>query len=177
MTGSDTTCCHISWRSTARFIVVAIGLGACAIALDTPITELATRQGPLVRFVFSLLGAAALGLLTHLVWIAIHTTIDQRLAQIGPLDLRGEAMLQEVEVGRLLREPHKGKPSRIDPRVKVFRSKFETTPGKQFELRAQAIKRLGAALKAAGIGFADGRQTVYIQRADDSVQMVGAAVV
>lgn len=81
-------------------------------------------------------------------------------------------MLQEVEVGRLLREPLKGKPSRIHPRVKVFRSKFETTPGKQFELRAQAIKRLGAALKAAGIGFADGRQTVYIQRADDSVQMV-----
>jgi len=314
--------------SAARFIVVALGLGACAIALDTPVTELATRQGPLVRFAFSLLGVAALGLLTHLVWIAIRTTIDQRLARIGPLDphgdpnpqarlltllpllrmtaaaalgvmlllsslwavgieitpllagagvlglalgfgaqalvrdviagifflaedafrvgeyiesgtttkgtveritlrtvaLRhhngplhfvpygalgtvrnnsrdwviekfnlplpidvdsetvrklikkvGEAMLQDEEVGHLLREPLKGKLSRIDPGVKVFRCKFETTPGKQFDVRAQAIKRLEAALKAAGIGFADGRQTVYIQRVDDPLQVVGAA--
>ena len=313
--------------SATRFSVVVLGLGACAIALDTPITELATHQGPLVRFAFSLLGVAALALLTHLVWIAIRTTIDQRLAHIGPIDphgdpnpqarlltllpllrmtsaaalgvmlllsslwavgieitpllagagvlglalgfgaqalvrdviagifflaedafrvgeyiesgtttkgtveritlrtvaLRhhngplhfvpygalgtvrnnsrdwviekfnlplpidvdsetvrklikkvGEAMLQDEEVGHLLREPLKGKLSRIDPGVKVFRCKFETTPGKQFDVRAQAIKRLEAALKAAGIGFADGRQVVVLQRMDDPVQVVGA---
>ena len=311
--------------SAARFIVVTLGLGACAIALDTPITELATRQGPLVRFAFSLLGVAALALLTHLLWMAIRTTIDQRLRSIGPLDphgepnpqarlltllpllrmsaaaalgvmlllsslwavgieitpllagagviglalgfgaqalvrdviagifflaedafrvgeyiesgtttkgtveritlrtvaLRhhngplhfvpygalgtvrnnsrdwviekfnlplpidvdsetvrklikkvGEGMLLDEEVGHLLREPLKGKLSRIDPGVKVFRCKFETTPGKQFDVRAQAIRRLEAALKAAGIDFADGRQTVYVQRADAPLQVV-----
>ena len=87
----------------------------------------------------------------------------------------GEAMLQDEEVGHLLREPLKGKLSRIDPGVKVFRCKFGTTPGKQFDVRAQAIKRLEAALKAAGIGFADGRQVVYLQRMDDPVQVAGAA--
>jgi len=313
--------------SASRFGVVAIGLGACAMALDTPLAELATGQGPLVRFGFSLLGVAALGLLTNLVWIAIRSTIDRRLARIGPLDphgepnpdarlltllpllrvsaamvlvvllvlsslwaigieitpllagagvlglalgfgaqalvrdviagifflaedafrvgeyiesgtttkgtveritlrtvaLRhhngplhfvpygslgtvrnnsrdwviekfnlplpidvdsetvrklikkvGEAMLQDEEVGPMLREPLKGKLSRIDPGVKIFRCKFETVPGKQFDVRAQAIKRLEAALRAAGIGFADGRQTVYLQRGGEPLLIEGA---
>ena len=86
----------------------------------------------------------------------------------------GEAMLQDEEVGHLLREPLKGKLSRIDPGVKVFRCKFETTPGKQFDVRAQAIKRLEAALRAAGIGFADGRQTVYVQAGPQLLEMGGA---
>ena len=306
--------------SGARFVVVALGLGACAVALDTPLAELATRQGPLVRFAFSLLGVAALALLTNLVWIAVRTTIDQRLQRIGPHDphgepnpqarlltllpllrmgaalalgimlllsslwaigieitpllagagviglalgfgaqalvrdvivgifflaedafrigeyvesgsstkgtveritlrtvaLRhhngplhfvpygslgsvrnnsrdwviekfnlplpidvdsekvrklikkvGEAMLQDPEVGHLLREPLKGKLSRIDPGVKIFRCKFETAPGKQFDVRAQALKRVEEALRAAGILFADGRQTIFIQKSGD----------
>ncbi len=314
--------------SGARFVVVALGLGACAVALDTPLADLATRQGPLVRFAFSLLGVAALALLTQLVWIAVRTTIDQRLRRIGPHDphgephpdarlltllpllrmtaamalgillllsslwaigieitpllagagvvglalgfgaqalvrdviagifflaedafrigeyvesgtsikgtveritlrtvaLRhhngplhfvpygslgsvrnnsrdwviekfnlplpidvdservrklikkvGEEMLQDEEVGHLLREPLKGKLSRIDPGVKIFRCKFETAPGKQFDVRAQALKRLEAALKAAGIGFADGRQIVYLQQTADSLEVSGAA--
>ncbi len=316
--------------SGARFVVAAVGLGACAVVLDTPLAELATRQGPMLRFLFSLLGVAALALLAHLAWIAVRTTVDQRLQKIGPLDphgdpnpearlltllpllrlsaavvllvmlllsslwalgievtpllagagviglalgfgaqalvrdviagifflaedafrvgeyiesgtttkgtveritlrtvaLRhhngplhfvpygslgtvrnnsrdwviekfnlplpidvdsevvrklikkvGEAMLQDEEVGHLLREPLKGKLSRIDPGVKLFRCKFETTPGKQFDVRAQAIKRLEAALKVAGITFADGRQVVYVQRADDPLRLVGAATV
>ena len=81
----------------------------------------------------------------------------------------GEEMLQDEEVGHLLREPLKGKLSRVDPGVKVFRCKFETAPGKQFDVRAQAFKRLEAALKAAGIGFADGRQIVVIQKTLDAV--------
>ena len=314
--------------SGARFIVVAFGLGACAAALDTPLAELATRQGPLVRFAFSLLGVAALSLLTNLVWIAVRTTIDQRLKRIGPHDphgepnpearlltllpllrmtaalalgimlllsslwaigieitpllagagviglalgfgaqalvrdviagifflaedafrvgeyvesgtaikgtveritlrtvaLRhhngplhfvpygalgsvrnnsrdwviekfnlplpidvdservrklikkvGEAMLQDPEVGHLLREPLKGKLSRIDPGVKIFRCKFETAPGKQFDVRAQALKRLEEALRLAGIGFADGRQTIFIQKFADAVGIEPAA--
>ena len=316
--------------SGARFTVVVLGLGACAVALDTPLAELATHQGPLVRFAFSLLGVAALALLTHLVWIAVRTTIDQRLKRIGPHDphgepnpearlltllpllrmsaamvlgimlmlsslwaigieitpllagagvvglalgfgaqalvrdviagifflaedafrigeyvesgnaikgtveritlrtvaLRhhngplhfvpygalgsvrnnsrdwviekfnlplpidvdsekvrklikkvGEAMLQDPEVGHLLREPLKGKLSRIDPGVKIFRCKFETAPGKQFDVRAQALKRLEEALRSAGIVFADGRQTVLIQKLPEVVGVVGAAAV
>jgi small-conductance mechanosensitive channel len=87
----------------------------------------------------------------------------------------GEAMLQDPEVGHLLREPLKGKLSRIDPGVKVFRCKFETTPGKQFDVRAQAIKRLEAALKAAGIDFADGRQTIYVQPGPQLLQIEGGS--
>ena len=79
----------------------------------------------------------------------------------------GEAMLQDPEVGHLLREPLKGKLSRIDPGVKIFRCKFETAPGKQFDVRAQALKRLEEALRAAGILFADGRQTIFIQKSGD----------
>ena len=313
--------------SGVRFGVVTLGLGALAVALDTPLAELATRQGPLVRFAFSLLGVAALALLTHLAWRGVRTSIDQRLQRIGPHDphgdpnpearlrtllpllrvsaamalgillvlsslwavgieitpllagagviglalgfgaqalvrdviagifflaedafrigeyvesgnlikgtveritlrtvaLRhhngplyfvpygalgsvrnnsrdwviekfnlplpievdsekvrklikkvGEAMLQDPEVGHLLREPLKGKLSRIDPGVKVFRCKFETAPGKQFDVRAQALKRLEEALRQAGIGFADGRQTVFIQRSDDPLQIAAA---
>ena len=313
--------------SAVRFVVVAIGLGACAVALDTPLADLATRQGPLVRFAFSLLGVAALALLTNLVWIAVRSSIDQRLHRIGPHDphgepnpearlltllpllrvsaaaalavmlllsslwaigieitpllagagviglalgfgaqalvrdviagifflaedafrvgeyiesgsttkgtveritlrtvaLRhhngplhfvpygalgtvrnnsrdwviekfnlplpidvdsetvrrlikkvGEAMLQDEEVGHLLREPLKGKLYRIDPGVKTFRCKFETAPGKQFDVRAQAFKRLEAALKAAGIAFADGRQTVFVQQAVGALDIQGA---
>lgn len=315
--------------SAARFVVAALGLGACAIALDMPLAELATRQGPLLRFMFSLLGVAALALLTNLLWIAIRTSIDQRLRRIGPHDphgepnpearlltllpllrlssalalgimlllsslwaigieitpllagagvvglalgfgaqalvrdviagifflaedafrvgeyiesgsstkgtveritlrtvaLRhhngplhfvpygslgtvrnnsrdwvvekfnlplpidvdsekvrklikkvGEAMLQDPEVGHLLREPLKGKLSRVDPGVKIFRCKFETAPGKQFDVRGQAFKRLEEALKAAGIPFADGRQTIFVQpRGADVLDIAGAA--
>ena len=87
----------------------------------------------------------------------------------------GEEMLQDEEVGHLMRQPLKGKLSRIDPGVKIFRCKFETAPGKQFDVRAQALKRLEAALKAAGVDFADGRQTVYLQRTPGSVEIVGVA--
>ena len=43
-----------------------------------------------------------------------------------------------------------------------FRCKFRTAPGKQFDVRAQALKRLEAALKTLGVGFADGTQTVLM---------------
>jgi small-conductance mechanosensitive channel len=301
--------------SAVRFVVVLLGLGACAIALDTPVTELATSEKPLVLFGLRLLGVAALVLLTNLVWIAIKTTIDHRLSQIKPavahdepgpgarlltllpllrvtaavlltvllvmsslwalgieitpllagagvvglalgfgaqalvrdviagifflaedafrigeyiesgtttkgtverITLRtvalrhhngplifvpygslgtvrntsrdwviekfniplpigvdsekirkmvkkiGDDMMADPEVGHLLIEPLKGKLYRIDPGVKIFRCKFRTAPGKQFDVRAQALKRIEASLKAMGVGFADGMQTVLL---------------
>ena len=77
----------------------------------------------------------------------------------------GEEMMSDPEVGRLIMEPLKGKLYRVDPGVKIFRCKFRTAPGKQFDVRAQAYKRIEAALKKMDVGFADGRQTVLMNPA------------
>jgi moderate conductance mechanosensitive channel len=69
----------------------------------------------------------------------------------------GEDMKADPQLGPLMLEPLKGKLYRVDPGVKIFRCKFQTPPGKQFDVRASAYKRIEAALKALGVGFADGR--------------------
>jgi len=304
--------------SAARFVVVVLGLGACAIALDTPVAELAKSEKPLVLFGLRVLGVAALMLLTNMIWIGIKTSIDHRLRLIGSPDSRdepgpgarlltllpllrvtmavlltailimaslwalgieitpllagagvvglalgfgaqalvrdviagifflaedafrigeyiesgtnikgtveritlrtvalrhhngplhfvpygalgtvrntsrdwviekfnipmpigidsekirkmikkvGEEMKADPEIGPLIMETLKGKLYRIDPGVKIFRCKFRTAPGKQFDVRAQALKRLEAALNKMGVGFADGTQTVLMPAA------------
>ena len=304
--------------SAARFLVVVLGIGACAIALDTPVSQLATSEKPLVMFGLRVLGVAALMLLTNMIWIGIKTSIDHRLRQIGSPDshdepgpgarlltllpllrvtmavlltailimaslwalgieitpllagagvvglalgfgaqalvrdviagifflaedafrigeyiesgtnikgtveritlrtvaLRhhngplhfvpygalgtvrntsrdwviekfnipmpigidsekirkmikkvGEEMKADPDIGPLIIETLKGKLYRIDPGVKIFRCKFRTAPGKQFDVRAQALKRLEAALNKLGVGFADGTQTVLMPAA------------
>lgn len=75
----------------------------------------------------------------------------------------GEEMMADPEVGRLMMEPLKGKLYRVDPGVKVFRCKFRTAPGRQFDLRAQAYKRIEAALNKMQVRFADGRLPVVTQ--------------
>jgi small-conductance mechanosensitive channel len=72
----------------------------------------------------------------------------------------GEEMMADPEIGRLMMEPLKGKLYRVDPGVKIFRCKFRTAPGKQFDLRAQAYKRIEAALTRMDVRFADGRLPV-----------------
>ena len=74
----------------------------------------------------------------------------------------GEGMQADPDIGPMIREPLKAKLYRIDPGIKIFRCKFQTAPGKQFDVRAEAYKRIEAALQAAGIRFADGMQTVVI---------------
>ncbi len=300
--------------SAARFVVVLLGLGACAIALDTPVSELAASEKPLVLLGLRFLAAAALVLLANVVWITVKTSIDHRLGQIEPaaqgepgpgarlltllpllrvtaavlitillimsslwalgieitpllagagvvglalgfgaqalvrdviagifflaedafrigeyiesgtaikgtverITLRtvalrhhngplhfvpygalgtvrntsrdwviekfnipmpigidsekirkmikkvGEEMKADPEIGPLIMESLKGKLYRVDPGVKIFRCKFRTAPGKQFDVRAQALKRIEASLKTMGIGFADGTQTVLM---------------
>lgn len=74
----------------------------------------------------------------------------------------GEEMTADPELGHMIIEPLKGKLYRIDPGVKIFRCKFRTAPGRQFDLRAQALKRIEAALGKMGVGFADGKQTVLL---------------
>jgi moderate conductance mechanosensitive channel len=304
--------------SAARFAVVLVALGVCAIAVDTPVLTLAAAESPMVRFVLRLLGVATLALLTHVVWITVRTAIDHRLSRIQPtgpqhepdehsrlltllpllrvtaavvlivmlvlsslwalgieitpvlagagvvglalgfgaqalvrdviagifflaedafrigeyieagsntkgtverITLRtvalrhhngplhfvpygslgtvrntsrdwviekfnlplpidvdsekirklikkvGEEMSADPEIGRLIMEPLKGKLYRVDPGVKIFRCKFRTAPGRQFDVRAQAYKRIEAALSKMGVGFADGKQTVLMSAA------------
>jgi small-conductance mechanosensitive channel len=302
--------------SLARFVVALVGVGAAAIALDTPLSSLADSASPWIRIGLRLLGVAVLALLAHGVWIAIRSVVDQRLARIGPADphqppdassrlltllpllrvttavlllvllvlsslwalgieitpllagagvlgialgfgaqalvrdiiagvfyladdafrvgeyvegggnvkgnveritlrsvaLRhhngplhfvpygalgsvrntsrdwvidkfnlplsvevesekirkmikkiGEDMKDDPVIGPMMLEPLKGKLYRIDPGVKIFRCKFRSPPGKQFDVRANALKRIEAALKQMGLQFADGRQTVLLQ--------------
>ena len=299
--------------SIARFVVVLAALGTAAVAVDTPLLELAAAESPWVRFVLRLVGVATLALLTHAVWITVRTGIDQRLSRVRPLGpshepdehsrlltllpllrvtaavllvvmlvlsslwalgieitpvlagagvvglaigfgaqalvrdviagifylaedafrigeyieaggntkgaveritlrtvaLRhhngplhfvpygslgtvrntsrdwviekfnlplpidvdsekirklikkvGEEMMADPEVGKLIMEPLKGKLYRVDPGVKVFRCKFRTAPGRQFDVRAQAYKRIEAALNKMEVRFADGRLPV-----------------
>lgn len=75
----------------------------------------------------------------------------------------GDDMMADPDVGHLIIEPLKGKLYRIDPGVKIFRCKFRTAPGKQFDVRAQALKRIEGALKAMGVRFADSAQTIVFQ--------------
>jgi len=307
--------------SLARFVAVLAGIGAAALALDTPLTVLAESVSPWVRIGLRLLGVAVLALLAHGVWIAVRSVVDQRLARIRPADphhapdassrlltllpllrvttavlllvmlvlsslwalgieitpllagagvlgialgfgaqalvrdviagvfylaedafrvgeyvesgtsikgnveritlrsvaLRhhngplhfvpygslgtvrntsrdwvidkfnlplpidadsekirkmikkiGEEMKDDPVLGPHLLEPLKGKLYRVDPGVKIFRCKFRSPPGKQFDLRASALRRIEAELKKMGVGFADGRQTVLLQSPPDA---------
>src|SRR5207244_6310856 len=80
----------------------------------------------------------------------------------------GEELSADPELSKVILEPLKGKLYKIDPGVKVFRCKFRTPPGKQFDVRAQALKRIEAALKKMGVGFADGSQTLFVTPAADA---------
>ncbi|MFM9983117.1 MAG: mechanosensitive ion channel family protein, partial [Burkholderiales bacterium] len=88
---SDPTLLPSIALSTARFLVVLVGLAACALQLNAPLAGMAASGNPLVRLGLDMLGVAALALFTHLVWIVIRTTIDHRLKRIGPYDPHGEA--------------------------------------------------------------------------------------
>ena len=67
----------------------------------------------------------------------------------------GVEMLEDPEFAKISDMPLKAKLYRIDPGIKVFRCKVQTPPGKQFEVRSEAYRRIEAALKENGIEFAD----------------------
>ncbi|MHB2169275.1 mechanosensitive ion channel domain-containing protein [Alsobacter sp. R-9] len=75
----------------------------------------------------------------------------------------GQQMLEDPELAPLIVEPLKAKLYRIEPGVKVFRCKVQTPPGKQFEVRAAAYRRIEAALRDNGIRFADSRSQIILQ--------------
>ena len=69
-----------------RFVVALGGIGAAALALDTPLGAFAESVSPWARVGLRLIGVAVLALLAHGVWIAVRSVVDQRLASIGPID-------------------------------------------------------------------------------------------
>jgi hypothetical protein len=72
----------------------------------------------------------------------------------------------DPQLGQLIREPLKSKLYRVDPGVKLFRCKFMTAPGCQFDVRTAALKKIDAALVDAGIPFAGADpQTILVRRA------------
>jgi small-conductance mechanosensitive channel len=77
----------------------------------------------------------------------------------------GLEMLEDPELARVIDVPLKAKLYRIEPGVKIFRCKVQTPPGKQFEIRAEAYRRLQAALSENGITFADNTPRVALYQA------------
>jgi moderate conductance mechanosensitive channel len=97
--------------------------------------------------------------------IPLPLTVDSE--QIRKMIKRiGAEMALDSELGQLIREPLKGKLYRVDPGVKIFRCKFMTAPGCQFEIRSAALKTIEAALAEAGVSFAGAApQTILLGRA------------
>ncbi|MBV9521521.1 MAG: mechanosensitive ion channel family protein [Alphaproteobacteria bacterium] len=77
----------------------------------------------------------------------------------------GRQMLEDPELGPLIMMPLKAKLYRIQPGAKIFRCKVQTPPGRQFEIRAEAYRRIEAALAEAGIGFAEAVPQVTVNAA------------
>ena len=74
----------------------------------------------------------------------------------------GLEMVADPELAKVIDVPLKAKLYRIDPGVKIFRCKVQTPPGKQFEIRAEAYRRIEAALNESGIAFADNTPRVAL---------------
>ena len=96
--------------------------------------------------------------------IPLPVTVDSE--RIRKLVKRiGLEMLEDRELARVIDVPLKAKLYRIDPGVKIFRCKVQTPPGKQFEIRAEAYRRIEAALNESGITFADNAPRVALYQA------------
>ena len=75
----------------------------------------------------------------------------------------GAEMAEDPAYAPVIMAPLKTKLYKIEPGVKVFRCKVQTPPGKQFEIRGEAYRRIETALRAAGISFADSRSQIVLQ--------------
>ncbi len=87
----------------------------------------------------------------------------------------GESMLEDPDIGPLIMAPLKGKLYRVDPGIKIFRCSFQTAPGRQYDVRAQAYKRIEAAMKDMGLTFAYGSQTLLMTGGNPEPDTLGAA--
>jgi small-conductance mechanosensitive channel len=132
------------------------------LRLVTGLVLMAHHNGPLHFVPYGALGTVRN---TSRDWVVekfnLPLPIDVDSEKVRKLIKRvGEQMMADPELSRLMMEPLKGKLYRVDPGVKVFRCKFRTAPGRQFDVRAQAYKRIEAALNKMEVRFADGRLPV-----------------
>jgi small-conductance mechanosensitive channel len=93
--------------------------------------------------------------------IPLPVTVDsERIRKL--IKKIGLEMVADPELAKVIDVPLKAKLYRIDPGVKIFRCKVQTPPGKQFEIRAEAYRRIEAALNENGIAFADNTPRVAL---------------
>ena len=71
----------------------------------------------------------------------------------------GEEMMGEPELAQVIMMPLKAKLYAIQPGTKIFRCKVQTPPGRQFEIRTEAYRRIEKALdgRPAILDFALGK--------------------
>jgi len=104
--------------------------------------------------------------------IPLPVTVDSE--RIRKLVKRiGLEMLENPELASIIDVPLKAKLYRIEPGVKIFRCKVQTPPGKQFEIRAEAYRRIEAALSENGITFADNTPRVALYQAASGEPVLG----
>src|SRR5215472_4522463 len=96
--------------------------------------------------------------------IPLPVTVDSERIRKLVKRIRLE-MLEDPELARIIDVPLKAKLYRIEPGVKIFRCKVQTPPGKQFEIRAEAYRRIEAALNENRITFADNIPRVALYQA------------
>jgi len=77
----------------------------------------------------------------------------------------GLEMLEHEEFAALIMAPLKAKLYRIQPGAKIFRCKVQTPPGKQFEIRTEAYRRIELAFAEANIPFASNIQSSVVVHA------------
>lgn len=77
----------------------------------------------------------------------------------------GEEMMGDPNLAKEIMMPLKAKLYRIQPGAKIFRCKVQTPPGKQFEIRTEAYRRIESALAEAEIPFADTTPRVTVNAA------------
>ena len=85
--------------------------------------------------------------------IPLPTTVDSEVVR-RIVKRIGLEMLEHEEFAALIMAPLKAKLYRIQPGAKIFRCKIQTPPGKQFEIRTEAYRRIEQAFAEANIPFA-----------------------
>jgi small-conductance mechanosensitive channel len=83
----------------------------------------------------------------------------------------GLEMLEDDEFASLIMAPLKAKLYRIQPGAKIFRCKIQTPPGKQFEIRTEAYRRIEQAFLEADIAFATNISSSVVVHAGHSPQV------
>ena len=101
--------------------------------------------------------------------IPLPTTVDSEAVR-RIVKRIGLEMLEQEEFASLIMSPLKAKLYRIQPGAKIFRCKIQTPPGKQFEIRTEAYRRIELAFAEANIPVASNIQSSVVVHAGQPPQ-------